>query len=331
MESNSTYHDYAFIRRWLEGSLSSEEAAEFESWLADHPEEVESFEKYRLILDTVSDIELADGLAAEKRWHSLSQKLGMNNGHAQQTQFPVWQRYQPYLRIAALFVLAGMIWLWLADSGMTTVEAPFGKRVETSLPDGSIVTLNAGSKLSYNEATWSERRFLQLEGEAYFDVIKGSDFVVESGPLVTSVLGTEFIVNARSEAVEVACFEGRVRVGMKFRTIEAVVLTAGFRTSRLEDHTLQMPQVFDMATRDAWRRGEFYFQDAPLAEVAAEIERQFDCKIQMEAALSGLQFSGKFDDTSLDTALEIICLPFGLAYDIENSNNVEIKKNDEEK
>ena len=80
------------------------------------------------------------------------------------------------------------------------------------LPDGSIAQLNGSSTLKYHPYWWNISRNISLEGEAFFEVAKGSKFSVESKNGTTSVLGTSFNIYARSNQYEVVCVTGKVWV-----------------------------------------------------------------------------------------------------------------------
>src|SRR5690606_33266873 len=82
---------------------------------------------------------------------------------------------------------------------------PTGQKSHIQLPDGSKVWLNAASQITYNETFSDSIRYLRLEGEAYFEVVQDSlrPFIVESGPLYVTVLGTAFNVSAFQEEKEV--------------------------------------------------------------------------------------------------------------------------------
>ena len=69
-----------------------------------------------------------------------------------------------------------------------------GTHLAVVLPDGSKVDLNAESKISYKPLWWFISRDVELKGEAYFEVEKGSTFDVRSGQYTVSVLGTSFNV-----------------------------------------------------------------------------------------------------------------------------------------
>ncbi len=89
----------------------------------------------------------------------------------------------------------------------------FGEQLALVLPDGSEVLLNSKSTLSYKKSDWFDgKRTLELTGEGYFKVKKGSTFSVNSTNGNVSVLGTQFNVKTNPSYFEVLCYEGRVQV-----------------------------------------------------------------------------------------------------------------------
>ena len=88
----------------------------------------------------------------------------------------------------------------------------FGEQKIIELPDGSLVTMNSKSTIEFNPDSWESNRILNLSGEAYFKVKKGSQFTVNTTNGNVVVLGTEFNVNSSHNFFEVICYEGKVKV-----------------------------------------------------------------------------------------------------------------------
>jgi ferric-dicitrate binding protein FerR (iron transport regulator) len=84
-----------------------------------------------------------------------------------------------------------------------TVFSEKGNHTNHLLPDGSSVELNAAATISYHPYWWKINRTVSLEGEAFFEVKKGSQFIVESTVGKTEVLGTSFNINTRNKAYKV--------------------------------------------------------------------------------------------------------------------------------
>ena len=93
-----------------------------------------------------------------------------------------------------------------------------GEKSTITLSDGTRFTLNAGSKLRYPKQFNGKTRDIYLKGEAYFEVRHNSKqpFVVHTGNLTTTDLGTKFDVSAYpdNKTISVSLLEGKVKVSM---------------------------------------------------------------------------------------------------------------------
>ncbi len=200
--------------------------------------------------------------------------------------------------------------------GTTEIATHLAETRVHILPDGSEVTLNADSKIAFRKIGWSGNRVVTLEGEAFFNVKKGTSFTVESEKGTVTVLGTSFNVNTRNSGFEVACYTGKVNVESND---QSVMLTKGL-TTKLENGQLTGANEFD-DQRKTWRDGEFYFEAQSLSVVFGELARQFDLEIVFMGDSSRLsdQYSGNFSNHDETEALELVLKPMGLTYRRENN------------
>lgn len=94
------------------------------------------------------------------------------------------------------------------------IITPPGQKSQLVLPDGTLVWLNSGSRLSYNYQYSTRDRIVSLEGEAFFDVKKETQypFVVKTGSVDVQVHGTAFNVSAYvdDDDVTVSLLRGKV-------------------------------------------------------------------------------------------------------------------------
>jgi len=206
----------------------------------------------------------------------------------------------------------------LPNESLKTVSCSAGNQEIVNLPDASTALLNAGSTINFSEH-WSNERTVELEGQAFFDVIKGSKFQVVTPEGVVEVLGTSFDVFARDKEFRVACRTGRVRVTAGKQSVEIV---PGF-TAILENDRLLVGE-YDLSEAD-WRNGEFIYEEADLNDVLDELSRQFNVQLQ-SPALEGRKYTGRFSNKKLDEALQLVCLPMGLKYTIMNQQVIIIEE-----
>jgi ferric-dicitrate binding protein FerR (iron transport regulator) len=193
-----------------------------------------------------------------------------------------------YLRYAA----AALIILGVVGIGFVltpaTITVPEGTTQAVNLADGTTVTLNSGSTLSYPQwfNIWS--RTVSLNGEAFFEVNQnGQSFKVETENAVVSVMGTKFNVRSWSaEAVNKTSLylqEGTVSFSSKTANSRKVILKQGEKSSISgKQNTPVQPQKVEQSKAIAWMQNGLAFQNQPLSVIFEEISRRF--KVNIETA-----------------------------------------------
>lgn len=216
---------------------------------------------------------------------------------------------------AAAAVIALAVFFWPAGES-TMYSAQAGEIKTITLPDNSTMTLNAESGATIND-NWAKERKIELKGEAFFEVVKGTPFSVLTDNGMVEVLGTSFDVKSRDKSFEVKCSTGKVRVRCGKSQVE---ITPG-SLARLENGKLVVA-TFDKDQKD-FRNGEFSFEEAPLSEVFDEFERQFNVKVE-KPDLTGKFYTGRFSNKDLEQALKIICIPMNLSFEIQDDKVIKL-------
>ncbi|MEM9340700.1 MAG: FecR domain-containing protein [Bacteroidota bacterium] len=208
---------------------------------------------------------------------------------------------------AGLSILLSFSILFLKRAEEVQVLAASGETKTELFPDGTKISINAQSSITYASG---KNREIALDGEAFFEVAKGDDFIVETKWGMVKVLGTSFNVFAREETFEVACKTGKVSVSIPTQSFHQVIGPG--EMVRLEADTVrQINRLPDVIGK--WQFGELYFDNQPIQAVFAELQRQFDITIEYDDT-DNQYFSGYFNNTNLENALEMVCLPLGLSY-----------------
>lgn len=196
------------------------------------------------------------------------------------------QQPMRWAAVAACVALLLAVGLVLTNQS-TSLEAPYGQQLTHTLPDGSTITLNSGTKLSYARSFGEETRTVNLtRGEVFFTVKKAEQpFSVRTFNGTVTVLGTAFNVRSWSSdldaTTEVAVESGTVQFASRSNPGEAVVLQAG-QSARLMAHQTSAPVTLDTANTEnalSWRAGSFKFSNHLLGTVVDELERRFDVRI----------------------------------------------------
>lgn len=299
------------LARWLNEDLSPEELAELEQ-RPDYPE-------LKKAIETAGTLQ-APTFSAEASWQQFEANLPAEERiEMGQTRIISIRRYLAWGSAAAAIALlvVGYILIW-GSTADTVHEAGRGKVMALTLPDGSEVQLNAVSKLSYAAGDWPDTRELQLEGEAYFKVKKGSNFLVKTTSGQVRVVGTAFNVQLRDGRLDVRCDEGIVEVSSDDVAGETLLKGQAVRIKGGKSERYQ----FDTGIK-TWRVGEFHFYDEAYANVIAEVERQYDIDIEHPAITDRL-YTGWFRNDDLQNTLETITLPMGLQYEQVDAKRVRI-------
>lgn len=203
-------------------------------------------------------------------------------------------------------------------------ENPAGQKSKVHLPDGTIVHLNAESRVVYPES-FTDVREVQLVGEAFFEVVKDASkpFSVTSGRLKTVALGTSFNIRAfTGEAMEaVTLLTGKVRVEDALSDTE-VILDPLQEVIVQGDQKISKPQTANTGVTN-WMRGVLVFKETPFKEVVRELERWYGVDINVRNMPPGLTSSGVFENEYLNNILLVLSHNMDFEYTL-NGKQVEI-------
>lgn len=225
--------------------------------------------------------------------------------------------------IAVLVAIASLTYRYATIEFQTSK----GKTYNMILPDSSEVRLNSETKIEYRRFGWLSNREITLNGEAFFSVKHGSRFVVLSElNRKVIVTGTKFNVLSRGIQFEVKCFDGSVTVQTSESKSVSLTKGRGVAMNTLEESPKNIP--FESIAEPTWIRGEYYFSNIPLNLVLDELSRQFNVTVKSDGFNpSARNYTGFFKRNSLSQALDLVCIPMVLTYQISSdSTSVIIRK-----
>ena len=215
---------------------------------------------------------------------------------------PVWMRY------AVAAVLAVGLFFGARYSGRQsirqefadiTVSAPMGSNTQVTLPDGTQVWLNAGSRLTYSQGFGVDDRALRIEGEGYFEVARNEElpFTMHSDALGLKVLGTKFDFRdyPDDDLVEVSLLEGSVELSSLLDGSASVRLKPDQRCV-LDKQSGRM-RVESVAASQAvqWTDGRLFFDEEPLERIARTLAHSYNVEVRIERdELRQVRFYGVF-------------------------------------
>ncbi len=210
---------------------------------------------------------------------------------------------------------------------------PIGQKSKIQLPDGSIVWLNAESKLSYSEDFSDSVRWVRLQGEAFFNVTKDTlhPFVVQTENLNIRVLGTQFNVSAFKDLSqeEVALLEGEVEVSITEQdpvSAHIVFLKPGEGLSY--DKKTNVMRNLAIGSLDpaqnkyaGWKEGVLIFDGEDFEQFLALIRRWYGVHITVKGIPpANWRIRGSFKDEYLTNIMEAISFNKEFSYTIDRKD-----------
>lgn len=205
------------------------------------------------------------------------------------------------------------------------VEAPLGACTKLYLPDGTMVWLNAGSKITYSQGFGVDDRHLNLDGEGYFEVTKNKDipFEISTKELHLEVLGTKFNFRNYTDDKEVVVnlMEGKVKLHNEMKDAEDIYLLPDEKAV-LSKSTGDMKKLKMKADKsNLWTKNELYFDEILLEDIAKQLQRAFGVEIEVADSLKDRRFYGSFSITgnTIEQVLGTISSTNRMNYKYENN------------
>lgn len=303
------------ITDYLTGNLKEDNVSELKEWIATSPENKEYFIGRREIWFSVMNEEWKGRYDKDKAFEIFKKRLAEVQKVRRKRILNVWR----YAAAVVLLLLISGLSYWQGQMNLKkvfseiVVEAPLGSRTKLFLPDGTLVWLNAGTRMSYSQGFGVEAREVELEGEGYFEVVKNTEipFMVKTRELKLRVLGTKFNFRDYPEDKEVvvSLLEGKVELDN--------LLDEGKKNQLLPDEralldkqtgALKIESVTAFNASE-WTGGYLFFDEELLPDIVKELERSYNVKIHLaDTTLNSFRFYGNFTrrEQTIEEVLEVL-------------------------
>ena len=292
--------------RYVNRTCSESERQELLGLLADPENETQAKQLMSEVWDEVQADKLSDARAA----HVFNQILNATPARKR----PVYWR-----KIAAVFlvVILGTTGLSYFMSGDSQFSRSYHEMPNDIFPgfiklaDGSTVILKAGSRLDYPLEFSGKNREVFLEGEGFFDVVEdpSREFVVHTGELRTTVLGTAFNVKAYPDQQDITVTVKRGKVKVSDRTQVFGIVSPDQQITFDRNHQQVKQNPVDSHQVTSWIEKDISFDDVTFGEAIDQLESRFDVHIQLiNTRIMDCRFTATFvREESLEQMLEILC------------------------
>lgn len=333
---------YALIGRVLSGEATEYDYHLLDQWLEEDEENRAIYENYRKIWH---DTQVQSAYANEDKVFQkfIDKRDGIKKNRIKSYSIPGFMLWKKVGVAAAFLMVGALLYFWTTTTpvpvqpqeiapAFIVKENPAGQKSKIVLPDGTIVWLNSESKLSYLADFNDTIRKIELEGEAYFQVVKNPKrpFVVASGKLQTTALGTAFNVKyyPNDAVTTVYLAEGAVKIVDADRPDNFVLLEPGWGVhTEIGSHKLQkFSNEGDEWT--GWKDGVLYFDHASMQEVIDACKRWYNVDFSFQGSPSqNWEFSGRFRNEYLENVLKSLCYGKDITFSLQDKHVVLIFKN----
>jgi ferric-dicitrate binding protein FerR (iron transport regulator) len=277
----------------------------WEFWVANNPEKDALVNKARDLVLGVSfrkNLVSSDKVAVE--WKKLEAKIQSNE-----------KRPKRKIRFLSRFGVAASVLLFISLSiyfvsskTKVTHKTNYGEILNIKLQDGSEVTLNSNSSLSYYK---NKSRKVWLSGEAFFQVDKKvatkAKFWVLTNDLSVEVFGTSFNVNTKKKKTAVFLEEGSIWLKLKNGDDKKMIPGNYISYSSKRDEILEDKNIFNPIVKTSWKDGSLLFENLSLEKAMEKIEESYGFSIVFKDDKSkNILITGAVPITNIDICIKAI-------------------------
>lgn len=300
----------------LLGEASTEEQAEVNRWLEHDPANLAYYRQLEKIWVTSRGLAVTSTVDENKAWKNFRQRIH-NNSNKEETTVTPARSIKQWMKIAAAIVLlAGSGWIGfiiLNNKATQQVVASAQTILVDTLPDGSVVTLNKQSEISYPSKFKGKSRPVQLKGEAFFNVTpdKTKPFIISVDDVEVKVVGTSFNIKNQDGTTEVVVETGVVLVTRNGSTTK---LSAGEMLKLETNRNVKQPagkQLYNY-----YQPRVFNCDNTPLGKLFDAINKVYDTTVVItNPATRDLQHSAPFYNQSLKKIVEVVAETHRITYE----------------
>lgn len=320
---------FLLITRHLAGKTSEQEENWLKGWKDSSTANIRTFEE-------VKQVWLAsyqrDDTAAIHAFHRLEKKMQVNKKQetyidtAAKSPVSKTMRFALIASLALIFIISGIFYKAYYPSEPVVIKefTVSGQKKEIRLADGTKILLAPQSELFYPKDFAAEKRVVELQGEAYFEVSKNphQPFIVRTATLDVQVLGTHFNVNSykKNTTTSVSLMEGKVKVLMAGDEGDEYLLAPGQELSLNKLNHQVYQHEFDQESTTGWMTNTLLIKNEKLGQVAEKINQLYGVKlIFADQATADTRLYARFKNESLMNVLETISATGNIAYRIERN------------
>ena len=307
MEEKFEHINDDLLVKFLLNEATADEQQQVKQWLDAHESNMAYYTQLKNVWEQSLQLAAITTVDENKAWKKFQTRIH---------PVPVRSAKFGWIRIAAtIIIIAGVGLLGFLIYGnrakQITVVAQQTVMNDT-LPDGSLITLNKGSLISYMSKFKGDTRHVVLKGEAFFNVQpnKEKPFVISTNGLQITVVGTSFNVKTIRGNTEVIVETGVVKVTKAEKTVE---LRANDRIIVDEKDSVLSKEKVNDRLYNYYRTKEFVCDETPLWKLVQVINEAYHSNVVIgNPALNDLRINTTFHNESLEQVLNVISMTFNI-------------------
>lgn len=290
--------DYEKGVQYLSNQLTEIERSSFIKYVNSSEDHKHSFDELKRIWNSSDELENRYRQNETPNWNYFEEKFNFPR------KKPVWS----YVAAAAVLIAATFYWFQM---GYTEVRSGFNEQKEVVFVDGSSAKLNYSSSISYQSNFTESERLVELNGEAFFSVVKdGRPFKVKTKESTITVLGTSFNIKNRDDVTNVYVNSGTVKV--QNTDTSFVILTKGMSSVVEKDKKPKLLQRFSSEVQLGWVNKKLVFDNHRIDEILKELHYAYGVHIKIDNTLKGERVSAIFNlNTPIEKVIESVSLLIG--------------------
>jgi ferric-dicitrate binding protein FerR (iron transport regulator) len=302
--------DYTnLIIKDLSGEIDKGEKQMLEDWREENDANQKAYREIAGIWDKTGSVSSIAHLDIDKEWQYFQSRTSRKATNSAGS-LPSRNIFQLAAGIALILTLSIVAYFYFNRFRVIEYNTLAETR-EVLLEDGTKITMNKFSRLTYKASYGETNRRVSLSGEAFFEVEKNRDlpFIVEAGEASIEVLGTSFNVKAYDEIprVEVTVKSGMVSFKVDRAKKEKVILNPGEKVI----FDKQEQEVEKKKSQDenfiSWKTNRFVFDNTPLKDIVDLLNEVYGENIIIDKKeLLNCPLTGTFAGKDLDNVLEVI-------------------------
>ncbi|NQY11365.1 MAG: FecR domain-containing protein [Flavobacteriales bacterium] len=304
------------IEKYLVEEASVEEILEIKA-LIDSDEEVKGYYlQMKAIVELTEAKEGQERINIDQKFEEFLKQRKTSDIEKVVPIIPMWTNI---VKVAAVLLVAAGLWYvtGLKQEIPSVIAQATDAQVEQQLADGTSISLNKNSTLSYPESFDDNVRLVKLKGEGYFEVESDPNkpFIIEVGNTRVQVMGTKFNVNGyNTDSIVVTVTEGSVLVYLMDDNVADFAtknyITEGCKGSVMKGDLASSKALNDNLNFLFWYDGNLHFQEEALGTVVDRLNKEWNSNLIVSDEMLQCPFSTTFTSNDIDYIVELISLTF---------------------